>query len=107
MVAELSSQVTALPTPFAGRAIAPTLVQEYAGRYSLTPALQMTMAATDSGLLLLLDGRPPQRLYALDSRLFIRHGIRGFWVFERDSDGVVTEVVNWRDNNPVTWRRVR
>jgi hypothetical protein len=40
---------------------------------------------------------------ALDDRSFIRHRVRGFWVFERDSAGAV----NWRDNNAVVWRRVR
>ncbi|MBX6333097.1 MAG: hypothetical protein IRY91_14715 [Gemmatimonadaceae bacterium] len=26
-------------------------------------------------------------------------------VFGRDSSGAVTALVNWRDNNAVTWRR--
>jgi hypothetical protein len=65
----------------------------------------MAIAAGDSGLTIERQGRPAQRLYALDDRLFIRHGVRGFWVFERDSTGTVTELVNWRDNNPVVWRR--
>jgi len=38
--------------------------------------------------------------------LFIRHGVRGFWVFERDGSGAVTTLVNWRDNNAVTWRKL-
>jgi hypothetical protein len=54
---------------------------------------------TDSGLVLVRAGREPQALYALDDRLFIRHGVRGFWVFERDSTGAVKDLVNWRDNN--------
>jgi len=41
----------------------------------------------------------------LDDRLFIRHGVRGFWVFERDPAGAVTRLVNWRDNNAVVWHR--
>jgi hypothetical protein len=60
---------------------------------------------TDSGLVLVRAGRGPQALYALDDRLFIRHGVRGFWVFERDSTGAVKDLVNWRDNNAVVWRR--
>jgi hypothetical protein len=46
-------------------------------------------------------------VHALDDRLFVRHGVRGFWLFERDSSGRVTGLVNWRDNNPVAWRRER
>jgi hypothetical protein len=51
------------------------------------------------------QGGSGQRLHALDDELFVRHGVRGFWLFERDSTGKVTRLVNWRDNNPVAWRR--
>ncbi|HEY8852124.1 MAG TPA: hypothetical protein VIM36_08085 [Gemmatimonadaceae bacterium] len=49
--------------------------------------------------------RHAERLYAIDERIFVRHGVRGFWLFERDSAGAVSLLVNWRDNNPVIWRR--
>ena len=104
---QLGSQVTALPTAIAGIAIAPALAREYAGSYELTPEIHLDVAVRDSGLALERVGRPPERLYALEPRLFIRHGVRGFWVFERDSTGLVTGLVNWRDNNPVTWRRLK
>jgi hypothetical protein len=103
---QLASQVTALPQPIAGAPLPARLGREYAGTYQLTPEIRMTVAAGDSGLTLERPGRPAQRLYALDDRLFIRHGVRGFWVFERDGSGAVTALVNWRDNNPVTWRRI-
>lgn len=103
---QLSSQVTALPTPIAGVPLDPALAREYAGRYALTPAIGLRVVATDSGLALEREGRPTDRLYALDERLFIRHGVRGFWVFERDGAGTVRELVNWRDNNAVRWHRV-
>jgi len=104
---QLASQVTALPTPIAGKPVDPAAAREYAGTYSLTPDIRLTVAAGDSGLVLESAGRPPQRLFALDGRIFIRHGVRGFWVFERDRAGAVTELVNWRDNNAVVWRRIR
>jgi hypothetical protein len=53
------------------------------------------------------QGGSSKRLHALDDRLFVRHGVRGFWLFERDSTGRVTRLVIWRDNNPVAWRRER
>ncbi len=102
---QLASQATALPHPIAGRPVAAALSAEYTGSYALTPEIKLTIAADDSGLVINRTGRPGQRLYALDDRLFIRHGVRGFWVFERDSAGKVAELVNWRDNNRVTWRR--
>jgi len=102
---QIASQALALPRPLPGRAIAPALLREYAGTYTLTPEILATIAVTDSGLVLVRAGREPQALYALDDRLFIRHGVRGFWVFERDSTGAVKDLVNWRDNNAVVWRR--
>jgi hypothetical protein len=50
-------------------------------------------------------GRPDQPRYALDDRLFIGDGVPGFWVFERHSTGTVGDLINWRDNNPVRWKR--
>jgi hypothetical protein len=102
---QIASQALALPRPLAGRVVAPALLREYAGTYSLTSEILATIAVTDSGLVLIRAGREPQPFYALDDRLFIRHGVRGFWVFERDSTGAVKDLVNWRDNNAVVWRR--
>jgi hypothetical protein len=104
---QLASQVTALPRPIAGVPVQARLGREYAGTYQLTPEIRMTVVAGDSGLALARAGRPDQRLYALDDRLFIRHGVRGFWVFERDASGAVMTMVNWRDNNAVTWRKLQ
>jgi Domain of unknown function (DUF4440) len=104
---QLASQVTALPTPISGKALDLRRAREYSGAYELTPEIRLTVTAGDSGLGLESAGRPPQRLFALDDRIFIRHGLRGFWVFERDSTGMVAALVNWRDNNAVVWRRVR
>ena len=102
---QLASQVTALPRPIAGVPLATRLAREYAGRYALTPDIVLTVTATDSGLVMARQGGSSQRLHALDDRLFVRHGVRGFWLFERDSTGKVLRLVNWRDNNPVIWRR--
>lgn len=104
---ELASHVTALPTPIAGADVPRTVARTYTGEYELTPGIRMQVAGTDSGLVLGRAGRPPQRLRALDDRIFVRDGARGVWVFERDSAGRVSRLVNWRDNNAVVWRRVR
>lgn len=50
---------------------------------------------------------PTERLYALDDRTFIRHGARGYWVFEGDGNGAVSRLVYWRDNNAIVWQRTR
>jgi hypothetical protein len=102
---QLASQVTALPHPIAGVPVPSRLAREYTGRYALTPDIRLSITAGDSGLVMTRQGGSNQRLYALDDRLFVRHGVRGFWLFERDSTGRVTRLVYWRDNNPVIWRR--
>jgi hypothetical protein len=104
---QLASQVTALPWPLAGRPIPPQLARDYAGIYTLTADIGLRISAADSGLRIERADRPAEPLHALDDRLFVRHGIRGFWVFERDSLGRVDRLVNWRDNNPVVWQRER
>lgn len=104
---QIASQQTALPTPIARISLAPALLKEYAGTYVLTDGIAMTVTAKDSTLWYSVGGRPAQRFYAVDDRIFIRHGVRGFWVFERDSSGAVDRLVDWRDNNAVTWRRSR
>lgn len=103
---QLASQVTALPQPISGLSVSARDVQPYLGSYELTPAIHLVVALVDNSLVLRREGRPDQPLFALDERLFIRHGVRGFWVFERDSTGAVQELVNWRDNNAVRWRRL-
>lgn len=100
----IASQVTALPTPIAGVAVAPAVLQRYVGTYELTPEIQLTIAATDSGLTMQRSNRPATRLYALNDRTFIRHGVRGFLLFEPDS-GPVERLMQWRDNNVVVWKR--
>jgi hypothetical protein len=102
---QIAAQATALPRPVDGRPLAPGLLSEYAGTYALTSDIRIILAVRDSTLTMARTGRDPQPLYALDDRLFIRHGVRGFWVFERDATGAVVDLVNWRDNNAVVWHR--
>jgi uncharacterized protein DUF4440 len=101
----LASQVSALPTPVEGRSIDLRTLRDYAGTYVLTPDISLAILADSAGLRLVRGKAPAERLYALDDRIFIRHGVRGFWVFEREAAGAVTRLVNWRDNNAVVWRR--
>lgn len=101
----LASQITALPTPVPGRPLPRGVADGYTGTYALTDAITLEIAADDSGLVVRRTARPAERLRALDDRLFVRDGVRGFWVFERDSAGAVTQLVQWRDNNAVVWRR--
>jgi len=101
----LASQVTALPTPVDGRSIDLRTLRDYVGTYVLAPDISLAILADSTGLRLVRGKAPAERLYALDDRIFIRHGVRGFWVFERGAAGPVTRLVNWRDNNAVVWRR--
>ncbi len=101
----LTSQVTALPTPIAGRTIDPSTLQQFAGTYRLTPEIALAISVGDSGLIMTRGAGTPERFYSIDDRIFIRHGVRGFWLFERDNGSAVVRLVNWRDNNGVVWER--
>jgi predicted alpha/beta superfamily hydrolase len=101
----VGSQVTALPTPMKGRAVPRAVLREYSGTYALTAGITLELAADDSGLRMVRSGRADERLHALDDRIFVRNGARGFWTFERDRKGAVTRLVHWRDNNAVHWVR--
>jgi hypothetical protein len=101
----LASQVTALPASVAGRPVSRRLREEYAGTYALTDDITLAIVPDDSGLRFIRRQRPAERLRALDDRIFVRNGARGFWAFERDSTGAVARLVQWRDNNAVRWRR--
>jgi hypothetical protein len=102
---QIATQVTALPTLIPGMRVADKILRRYAGRYALTPDVELAVTVGDSGLLLGRPGQPANSLFALDDHIFIRHGVRGFWVFEPDSTGTITKLVNWRDNNAVVWSR--
>ena len=88
-----------------GRSIDPRTLRDYVGTYVLTPDISLAILADSAGLRLVRGKAPAERLYALDDRIFIRHGVRGFWVFERGSASAVTRLVTSRDNNAVVWRR--
>ncbi|HYK12041.1 MAG TPA: nuclear transport factor 2 family protein [Gemmatimonadales bacterium] len=102
---QVATQQTALPTPVAGVTVDPSRLADLAGTYALTASISLTITARDSGLWMSSGSRPAQRLYALTDQLFVVHGRRGVWVFERDGRDKVTTLVYWRDNNGVRWRR--
>ncbi|HEX4634310.1 MAG TPA: nuclear transport factor 2 family protein [Gemmatimonadales bacterium] len=102
---QVATQQSAFPTPVAGITIAPSQLASRAGTYALTSSISLSISVRDSGLWMARGTGPAQRLYALTDQLFVVHGRRGVWVFERDADGKVTALVYWRDNNGVRWRR--
>lgn len=104
---QVATQETALPTPVAGVTVDPARLAPLAGTYALTPSIALSISVRDSTLWMSSGSRPAQRLYALSDQLFVVHGRRGVWVFERGADGNVTNLVYWRDNNGVRWRRTR
>ena len=104
---QIATQQTAFPRAVDGEPIASAEAAEYAGSYALTPTIQVQIVPDDSGFTVGRTGGPRQRLYQLTKGIFVRHGVRGFWVFERGADGRVARAVNWRDNNRVAYERTR
>ena len=103
---QIATQQTALPRPVTGEPTPSAEVAADTGTYVLPPVLRMQVAADDSGLTVARGGAAPQRLYQLTRGIFIRHGMRGFWVFEPGADGRVARLVWWRDNNRVAFDRI-
>jgi hypothetical protein len=101
----LASQVTALPTPVTGLALSHELLARYAGTYALADTIRLEVVAQRGSLTLSRADRPAEQLHALDGRTFVRHGARGYWVFEQNEAGAVVRLVHWRDNNAIVWRR--
>lgn len=102
---QVATQQTAFPTPVEGINLAPSQLTDLAGTYALTASISLAISVRDSGLWMASGSRPAQRLYALTDQLFVVHGRRGVWVFERGAGGKITGLVYWRDNNGVRWRR--
>lgn len=102
---QIATQQTALPRPVAGESILREEAAADTGTYRLTPTIRMQVVADDSGLTVGRVGTPGQRLYQLTAGIFVRHGARGFWVFERDTLSHAVRLVNWRDNNRVAFER--
>lgn len=102
---QIATQQTALPRPVAGEPVLPEEIAADTGTYLLTPGVRMQVTAGDSGLQVGRVGGAPARLYQLTPGIFVRHGARGFWLFERDSTGRALRLVNWRDNNRVAFER--
>jgi hypothetical protein len=102
---QIATQQTALPRVIAGEPVAREEVMADTGTYLLTPTIRMQVVADDSGFTVGRPGGTPTRLYQLAPGIFVKHGVRGFWVFERDASGRVARLANWRDNNRVAFER--
>jgi hypothetical protein len=102
---QVATQQTALPRVIAGEPVAREEAQADTGTYRLTPLPPMQVAVDDSGLTVGRVGGTPQRLYQLTPGIFVKHGVRGFWLFEKDAGGRAVRLVDWRDNNRVAFER--
>lgn len=104
----LASQTQVLPSEHTAVAIDPATLDAYAGTYRLAPTVEYVVTRNGARLLGKRAGRPPEELFPLGADRFFRRGApRGEKIFERDSTGRVSSMIDRRDNNDLIWRRVR
>ena len=84
------------------------LLDEYVGRYSLTPEITYEIRRTATGLEGQQNGRKPEPLLAeAPDDLFVPGKVRYRRIFQRAADGHVTGFAERREAWDLVWKRVR
>ena len=104
----LASQVLALKTDPPAVPLAAQKLDEYSGRYALTPSIAYEIRKKDGGLEGQRTGRPVEILKAeAPDVLFVPGQPRYRKIFLRAADGHVTGFVERREAWDIEWTRVR
>jgi len=104
----IAAQVLALRTDPPAVQLAPQQMQEYVGRYALTPAIAYEIRLKDGGIEGQQTGRKAEPLRAeVKDMLFVPGKPRYRKVFQRDSQGRVTGFAERREAWDLDWTRVR
>jgi hypothetical protein len=104
----VASQVIVMPSERKPVAIDPKHYQTIVGQYELTPGVTYTIAVEGEKLIGQRSGRAKEELLPADESTFFRKGtIRGEKVFTRDASGRVTAMLDRRENNDLTWKKVK
>lgn len=83
-----------------------TAYQEYAGSYELSPGITRVVSARQQELTVQRSGRATETLLPEAPDLFFRKGIEGRILFRRDAAGKVDALVDRRNNEDITWKRI-
>lgn len=103
----IAGQVLALRTDPPAAPFTKKQVEEYSGRYALTPEITYEIRAKDGGLVGQRTGREPEVLKAeAPDVLFVPGQTRYRKVFLRGSDGRVTGFAERREAWDIVWKRL-
>jgi hypothetical protein len=104
----IASHVIVLPSERKPIALSPEAYKLIAGQYELTPGVTYTITLEGTKLMGQRSGRAKEELLPADERTFFRKGtIRGEKVFARDASGRVVAMLDRRENNDLSWKKIK
>jgi len=104
----VAEQITVRPQPRKAIKINPAKYKSFLGEYQLTEQVTYVVTLEDGKLIGQRTGRVKEELLPADENTFFRKGaIRGEKVFVRDADGLVTSMVDRRENTDLVWKKIK
>jgi len=104
----VAEQITVRPQPRKAIEINPAKYKSFLGEYQLTEQVTYVVTLEDGKLIGQRTGRVKEELLPADENTFFRKGaIRGEKVFVRDADGLVTSMVDRRENTDLVWKKIK
>lgn len=105
----VASHIIVLPSERKPVVLNPANYESIAGQYELTGSVvTYTITVEDGKLIGQRTGRAKEELVPADaSTFFVKGTVRGEKVFVRDARGRATQMLDRRENNDLTWNRIR
>lgn len=104
----IASHAIVAPSERKAITLSPETYKEVAGEYELTPGVTYTVTVEGAKLMGQRSGRDKEELLPSDRNTFFRKGtVRGEKVFVRDSGGHVIAMLDRRENNDLSWKRIK
>jgi len=104
----IASHVIVLPSERKPIALSPETYKSIAGQYELTPGVTYSITVEGGKLMGQRSGRDKEELLPSDQSTFFRRGtIRGEKVFVRDANSRVIEMLDRRENNDLSWKKIK
>jgi uncharacterized protein DUF3471/uncharacterized protein DUF4440 len=101
-------QVMAIPNERKPIVVSAKTLDAYVGQYQLAPEVTYTITREGEKLFGQRTGRAREELLPLCADTFFRKGVwRGEKVFDKDSKGKVTRMLDRRENNDLVWKRLK
>jgi hypothetical protein len=104
----IASHVIVIPSERTPVAVSPEAYKLIAGQYELTTGVIYNITIEGTKLMGQRTGRDKEELLPADVSTFFRKGtIRGEKVFVRDASGRVTAMLDRRENNDLSWKKIK